>query len=337
MMEAKPLKARLKQLWSWFRLLMGLIGLVVLVTLVDPQEVSAAIQEANWLYLLPAWGLLLASTATKTARWFLLLRRKEVKMRFGRLFGTYLIGAFYSQFLPGSSAGGDAMRIAETSVDTGRTTDSFSAVVIERGVGLTAIITTASLILLFTHHADIPPTLGYLVHFLSIAGITALLVLRFGWFVEPAARLMERLGLDGVAEKGRKLGAAFQHDLAETRVLMAMIGLSLLANFFSMTCYYLVLLAITSPVSYLDFISLVALIVTIEVIPLTPGSLGIREGAYVFFLAFLGVDDHAALIIGLLVRLITWTQGLMGGLILLERGLKGRSAYNSAPSANAEL
>jgi len=98
-----------------------------------------------------------------------------------------------------------------------------------------------------------------------------------------------------------------------------MVALSLLANAFSMTSFYLLALAVYPPLPYLAFISVVALIVTLEIIPLTPGALGLREGAYVFFLGFLGVPEPIALTIGLLGRLLSWTQALMGGGILLQR------------------
>jgi uncharacterized protein (TIRG00374 family) len=70
--------------------------------------------------------------------------------------------------------------------------------------------------------------------------------------------------------------------------------------------------------------------VTIEIIPLTPGSLGIREGAYVFFLGYLAIAEPTALSIGLLIRLITWTQAIIGGMILMQRGLSRPSAKTGA-------
>lgn len=316
----RPEKSGGSSLWRWVRLLMGVIGLLLLVTVVDVRQVSAALRDANWSYLLLAWALTMASTVTKTARWWLLMRQNQVKIGFQRLLGTYLIGTFYSQFLPGSAAGGDAMRMAESSVDTGQAVNSVSSVIIERAIGLISIVTTASLILLINRPDGIPKAFMLVIDALTICGITALVVLRFGWFVGPITRLMTRLKLGKLAQKVRDLSDALQSDLGNIRVLAWMVALSLLANFFSMTAFYLALLAVTEPVSYFGFISIVALIVTIEAIPLTPGSLGIREGAYVFFLGYLDVPEATALSIGLLIRVLGWTQALMGGLILMQRG-----------------
>lgn len=311
----------MQRIWSWVRLGMGIIGLVALFELVDINDVSDTLAEANVLYFIPAWLLLMASTAVKTWRWQLLIRKNNVSTTFGRLFGTYLIGAFYSQFLPGSSAGGDAMRMAESSVDTGRAVDSVSSVLIERAVGLISVVTTAALILLFLRPEGIPMEMSLLVYGLSAAGIGALAILRFGWFVPTITHLMTRFKLGKFAQKVSSLSQSLQGDLGEPRILIQMVLLSLLANFFSMTSYYVILLAVTEPVSYLAFIPIVALISTLEIVPLSPGSLGIKEAAYVFFLGYLDVSEHAALGIGLLIRFVSWTQALLGGLILLERGL----------------
>lgn len=327
---------KFSRVWSWVRLLMGLLGLAALFTLVDLQDVRAAIAEADLRYLIPASLLLLLSTMVKSYRWLLLLRRHDGRLSFWRLFGTYMIGTFYSQFLPGAAAGGDAMRMAETSVDTGRTADAVSSVMIERAIGLMTVLSSASLILLLRRNGDIPLELTLVVHTLSVLGLLALIVLRFGWFLGPLVRLLERLRLAKIALKLSHLSSALQGDLGQGRILAQMVVLSLLANFLSMTAYYLCMVAVGDHASYLSFIALAALIVTLEALPLTPGALGVREGAYVFFLGILGVSEYHALTIGLLVRVITWAQALAGGLVLLERGIRRRSLNQVQPSASIE-
>jgi uncharacterized protein (TIRG00374 family) len=273
---------------------------------------------------------MLLSTAVKTLRWLVLLRENGVNVSFQRLFGTYLIGSFYSQFLPGSSAGGDAMRMAESSIDTGRTIDSVASVLVERAIGMVSIIGTASLILLLLEPEHIPLAFEVIIYALAVLGIGALVALRFGLFIGVFSKILNQVGLKRISENLHALSDALRGDLGEPRILIMMVVLSLLANGLSMTPFYLALVAITTPVPYLAFISLVALIVTIEIIPLTPGSLGIREGAYVFFLGYLAIAEPTALSIGLLIRLITWTQAIIGGMILMQRGLSRPSAKTGA-------
>lgn len=325
-------QSKVKSIWSWVRLVMGIVGLFALFELVDMHKVGDTLAEANLVYFIPAWVLIMASTGVKTWRWMLLLRKNHVETTFGRLFGTYLVGAFYSQFLPGSSAGGDAMRMAESSVDTGRAVDSVSSVLIERAIGLISVVTTAALILLTVQPDGIPLEMSLLIYGLSAAGIIGLIILRFGWFVPTIVRWITHFKMGRFAHKVERLSDSLQGDLGQPRLLVQMVLLSLLANFFSMTSYYVTLLAVTEPVSYLGFISIVALISTLEIIPLTPGSLGIKEGAYVFFLGYLSVSEPNALSIGLLIRFVGWTQAVLGGLILLERGARPIQRRSTEPN-----
>lgn len=313
--------SRIKQLWHILRLLLGAIGILILLQVVDIQDVSKAITSANPAFLLMAWVLNLASMGFKTARWQILLQENHLEMSFRRLFGTYLIGTFYSQFLPGSSAGGDAMRMAESSVDTGRAVDAVASVIIERGIGLTTIVTTSSLILLLDRPVGIPAPVHILIHSLSILGIGGLILLRFGWFLGAIIQILSRIGLRQIGAKVKHLSQALQGDLGEGRILLSMIVLSLLANLCGTAASYLVLTSISEPVPFLGFFSLITLIVTLEIIPLTPGSLGIREGAYVFFLGFLGISQAHALTSSILIRLLGWLMAMLGGGILLQRAI----------------
>ncbi|MFP4324251.1 MAG: lysylphosphatidylglycerol synthase transmembrane domain-containing protein [Anaerolineales bacterium] len=323
--------SRTQAIWRWVRILMGAVGLILLIGLVDGEDVWQTLRTAQFIYFVPAWALLFLSTSTKTLRWWVVLRQTAVTIGFRRLLGTYLIGTFYSQFLPGSSAGGDAMRMAESSVDTGQGVSSVAAVIVERLVGLVTILCTASLILLVLRPPDVPFGVTALVYTLAVGGVLGLVVLRFGWFVGLGVHSLTRLGLHKIGEKVRALSLALRGGLGTGPTLTQLIVLSLIANFFSMSAFYLALLALAEPVPYFSFITFVALIVTLEVIPLTPGSLGIREGAYVFFLGYLGIAEADALGISLLIRVLTWSLGLVGGLVLMQRGMQSSGAVVSPP------
>jgi uncharacterized membrane protein YbhN (UPF0104 family) len=99
--------------------------------------------------------------------------------------------------------------------------------------------------------------------------------------------------------------------------------LSLLVNVSEMLASYLVTLAVVGPVPFFSFMPLTALIITLQGVPITPGSLGTRESLYVFFLGLVGVSEPQALSIGLLVLMLNWLRGFVGGLVLLKRNLPG--------------
>jgi uncharacterized membrane protein YbhN (UPF0104 family) len=145
--------------------------------------------------------------------------------------------------------------------------------------------------------------------------------LRRGWGLGRVARLLARLRLGTASQHLGALSQALQSDLGHWHVLGRGVGLSLLVNASLMTVSYLVTLAVAGPTPVLSFMALAVLIITLQGIPITPGSLGMREGLYVFFLGLLGIGQARALSVGLLVLMLHWLQGFIGGLVLLQRSL----------------
>lgn len=300
---------------------LGITGLVVLLMLVDVDAVAAALRGAAFYYMIPAIGLMLLATAAKARRWMIALRQLEIFTPYPRLVGTYLIGVFYSQFLPGSSAGGDTMRIAESAVESGRPVDSALAVIVERVVGLVSIFVAASFILVFIKSPGLPLEMELMLHLISIGLVIGLFMLYRGWGIRRVEIILTRFHMPGLSEKIADVSNALRNGLGQPRVLGQMVVFSWLANMFSLTAFYLVTLAVTEPLPYFTFIAMFTLVVTVEGIPLTPGALGVREGAYVFFLKYLDVGKNHALSVALLVLTLNWFLAVCGGLVSMHRSL----------------
>ncbi len=345
MTESTPRSTRLnwKRIWNWSRLVLGVGGLgIVIYSVSERDALIDGLLKVNLWWVLVALLLNFAATVIKTGRWWLVLQQSDIpNLKPSRLLGTYLVGMFFSQFMPGSSMGGDAMRMVEMSADSGKAAASVASVMIERVVGMLTILSTASLILLFTSYEELSLTFELAMHFLAVGGIAALFVLRMGWFVEPFAKLLTRFKLGKIADKVVSLSSALRSQLGSGRILFYMVLLSFLANAMTMTGAYLVLVGFGETVPYFAFIPLMCMAVAVELIPLSPGALGLREATYVAFLTgFLGVAESASLGTALVVRAISMVHGVIGGLILVNRGIsanqKGKTqASTTAPSTTS--
>ncbi|MBI5930117.1 MAG: flippase-like domain-containing protein [Chloroflexi bacterium] len=342
MTETTPTKRTLtlnwKKIWNWGRLILGVGGLGIVVYSVSERDALVdGLLKVNLWWVLVALLLNFGATLIKTGRWWLVLQESDIpNLKPSRLLGTYLVGMFFSQFMPGSSMGGDAMRMVEMSADSGKAASSVASVMIERVVGMLTILGTASLILLVTSYKELSLTFELAMHFLSISGIIALFVLRMGWFVEPFAKLLTRFKMGKIAKQIVALSEALQSQLGRGRVLFYMVLLSFLANAMTMTGAYLVLVGFGETVPYFAFIPLMCMAVAVELIPLSPGALGLREATYVAFLTgFLGVAESASLGTALVVRAISMVHGVIGGLILVSRGISAnqRGKVNSNTTA----
>ena len=313
---------RFKNVWNWTRLILGLIGLVLVVYAVSEEDALLdTFLQVDLLLIFVAFTMHVIATIVKTIRWWLVLQESQIQIGFQRLLGTYLVGIFFSQFMPGSSVSGDAMRMVETSADTGRAVTSVSSVLIERAIGMVTIVASASIFMIIAPQDDLTGTLVYwILHALTFVGITGLVILRTGWFVEPLGRVLHMMRLGTIASKITTLSQSLQGHLGKGRMLLNMVILSSIANLLIMTASYIVLLSLGESTPYVAFIPLIALAAAVEVIPLSPGALGLREATYVTFLStYLDVSPAAALSTALLVRMLAWALAIIGGLIFVAR------------------
>lgn len=333
----RPKRFSYARLWNWFRLLIGLLGLsLVIYSVAREDALLDTFLSVDLWYIFIAFVLTIFATIIKTWRWALVLTYSQVQISFQRLFGTYLVGTFFSQFMPGSSMGGDAMRMVEMSADSGRTLTSVSSVLVERVIGLLTIIVSASAILLLIPHDKLTGTaVSWIIHTLAVLGLIGLAILRMGWFVEPVVNILNTFKLGGIGKKITMLSDALRGQLGETSLLVKMIILSFLANAATMTAAYMALLSLGNHASYFSFIPLIALTVAVEIIPISPGALGLREATYVaFFTTYLDIPQSVALATALLVRGIGLALGIIGGVIFIARSIDKTPEAKSSPTSS---
>lgn len=312
------LKRHRARVLLWLRLVIavGLMGLVLALVAQDHEQLV----RVNWNWVPFAWVMLLVSTMVKALRWSLLVRQSRMNVSFRRLLGTYLVGAFFNTILP-TSFGGDAVRAVDTAAKTGRGADATSSVVIERGIGLLAVVGGGSVFALVLEPGKVPVGFIFVVHMMFLAGVLVLLILREGWFLGPIAMLMTRLNLGRLVLKVRSLQTAMTDHLGRPGILLLMLVLSILANALSMGATYLVLCAVTKPIPLAAFVPMIALSTVAELLPISIAALGVKESAYIFFLGLAGVGHSEAGVVAIIMRVLTWGLALLGGLVFLLRTL----------------
>jgi uncharacterized protein (TIRG00374 family) len=322
------LKQHRARLFLWLRLLIafGLMAFVISLVARDQRK----LQEVDWRLVPVAFLLTLISMVVKAGRWSLLIRQSRMNISFSRLLGTYMVGAFFNTILP-SNVGGDAVRAVDTAAKSGRVADSTSSVLIERGIGMLAIVTAGTICGVLLKPGTVPLLFLLAVYAMFITGIVGIVILRQGWFMEPIVSLLRRLKLGRVADKAHNLQIAFSGHLGRPGILLSMFFLSVIANALTMGSVYLVLFAVTDPVPVLAFVPMISLCTTAEVIPLSPASLGVKESAYVFFLGLIGVNNAAAGVIALIVRVMDWSRALVGGVVFLSRTVRAERAHRQPP------
>lgn len=263
----------------------------------------------EWLgaaFMVTAGGIILSAL-----RWQRVLAALDVPARMSSLVSHQFAGLFVGNFLP-STIGGDVLRVARLSAANGRGPDSFASVVLERLTGwvVLPVITLTALALnpgLLRLGLASQAALAVSVGTLSLLG----LVLAVASSDRMGRRLAEHDGLVrffravhlGLVRFRRHPGLAFEVLVAGFVYQFAVVLAAFLASE-----------ALRLNVGWTAMMAFMPAVAIVQVLPITIGGLGVREGAFVLFLSRsgLGVSTNEAIALGLLIYAVNLVVSLVG-------------------------
>jgi uncharacterized membrane protein YbhN (UPF0104 family) len=241
-------------------------------------------------------------------RWQQVLRLFDAHVPLPTLTRHYFAGQFVSNVMP-STVGGDVVRIARCAKNVDSTTIAFGSVVLERLSGMIALP------LLVIIGFALKPSLLHADH-AWLALVTAAGTLgALGLIVIMAGHP----GLAGRFASNenwtRFIGAVFvgvdraRRDLGQATVVL---GTALLYQVSIVGAYALIFRALDVDVPIAAALAFVPAVSMLQVIPISFGGLGVREGALVGFRHGLGISGGAAVTAGLLWYASLFVVSLIG-------------------------
>jgi uncharacterized membrane protein YbhN (UPF0104 family) len=273
--------------------------------------------------LVLAAGLQLAGIFISALKWWLLLRAAEQPVAYLWTVRTYLVGHFFSNFLP-TSIGGDAVRVIRLSQLIGRLGLAIASVFVERITGFLAltIIGWVGLGLNLDSFGDNWQLRWAMISGLLAASGAVLLALSAPWTVG----LLSRLPLPNVLDwrgKLRSMADALAQFYADRGALTLVLLLAFIYQISWIALNIVVAQALLIAVPW----SFIALMVPISdivgLLPIFFNNLGAREGIYTLLLGLLGVVAAQALALSLLVFGLRLVVSLLGGVVLLLESALG--------------
>ena len=298
-----------KRLVAVGRIGLSAVALVIIVRRVHPSELDLEWKGHNVAWLVAAILVTFAGVVLSAVRWQRVLAALGIHDRVGTLVKHHLAGLFVSSFLP-STVGGDVLRVSRLSASNGEAPNTFASVVLERLTGwiVLPIITLVALIVnrgLFrvdenTHYALI----------IAIVTLVALGLLLWGvGHPKIGGRLTSNAGW-------RRFSGAVHYGI-DTLRRHPSDAISVLASGFAyqlavVLAAFLAALALGLHPGITALLAFVPAIAIVQVLPITVGGLGVREGAFALFLVPLGVPEQKALALGLLVYAINLAVSLLG-------------------------
>ncbi|MGI9023775.1 MAG: lysylphosphatidylglycerol synthase transmembrane domain-containing protein [Acidimicrobiales bacterium] len=266
-------------------------------------------QASTIPWLVVALVVWMAAVALSVVRWQRVLDAIDHPAPASALTSYTLAGLFVANFLP-STIGGDVLRVVRLSADNGDAPASFASVVLERLTGFVVLpmITLAAL-------AVDPSLLGLgaaskLALALSVASLVALVAILA---VAASTRLGGRLANH---ENWPRFVGAVHLGIDRIRRRPAAAATVMVSSF----AYQLTIIlaafaasrALGLTVGLVPLLAFVPVVAIAQVLPISVGGLGLREGALVLLLAPLGVGAAKATALGLLLYGINLVVSLLG-------------------------
>jgi uncharacterized protein (TIRG00374 family) len=309
------------RLITLFKIAVSLGLIAYLFTRIDLTQVGAALESANYWYLLPAALLFMGAMSNAGLKWYILLRAQGINVPFRAVLSYTYIGFFFNNFLP-ANVGGDLMRGYGLARYTDQAAEVAVSVVVDRIVGLMAFMSSAVVAaLVATFIMDQKNLQG-----IEVAAIIGLGVIATGFMVILSRRvraLIERLFawklLVPFAPIYSRLSVALNAYRHSYAALLLAFCTSLLTLVLTNFTDYLIAQSLGGGIRLIYIFLFNPIIAFVLLVPISVGGLGVTQAVYPFFYGLAGVPDSLAFTVSLLKQLIIYVTSLVGGMLWWRR------------------
>ena len=301
-----------------------LIGAGLIVLLFHRQDIRWAdiAETMSHLSAQPAWLaatllLVLLCLLCGAARWWTALAGLGVNLSRTRVAALFMVGHFFNGFFLGST-GGDVARAFYVAREThGQRTHAVTSIIVERlaGVAVLLLLTMAGF-LITSEYYHLPLVLA-LVGGLAAATLVVLIGLPDLPRIARWPLVRQVVRHPRLAPMVQKFYAALSLCHAQPRLILRLLGWSLLQHVFAIASWLTLAWGLGFHFGTLDFVLLVPAVLTAQMIPITPGGLGVREGAAVTLLPVAGMVPHEAMLLSLASFAASLVWSAAGGVVFV--------------------
>lgn len=235
------------------------------------------IRNINPAYFVTAAGLYIAAQLLSTIRWKLLLPEMfSVK----RLFSLYMIGAFFSSFLPGV-IGGDMVKAYYLNKDTKKMGMTLASIFMDRYMGYVSLMIVGITAFPFAqkYFGNSPYKWSLPLIFAAfVVGSLMFFGLRFGRRFKILSDLYEYLGT----------------IRSQKKIIAKTLLLSIFIQFVNFFMVVILAVAMGENIPLLVLFVFLPIVVTLTTLPISISGLGVREGAFVVLLGLIGVRPEVS-------------------------------------------
>ena len=303
------------------KLSVSIILLVVLFSRIDVAQLWQTARLASVPWLLAAIAIFAVSTVVAVWRWNLLLKTQHIEIAGPSLAGTYLVAAYFNNFLP-SNIGGDVIRIGDTARRTNSKTLATTVVLMDRILGLIALAFVAALGATAVgrlHHTAAPIWPVWLwAGFLAGAAATTPAVFAPAGF----GRLLRPLTVfhpEWVGDRITTLTGALARFGAEPGALLGAFAGAVWVQAALVLYYFAVAYALHLDITFWDLAVVVPMSFVVQLLPVSVGGFGVREAFFSYYFHRIGQPIEDAVLLSLVAQALLMIFSLSGLAIYIWR------------------
>ncbi len=313
-----------KSTWlSVAKIVVSIVLLAVVSRSIDFDGVAAILLRIPVSTVVVVVILIALQTLVQGMRWWMVLSAIWGPMPIAHIVRLTFVGVFFNQVLP-TSVGGDAVRVWQVRRGGVRVRTAIKSVLLERiwGVLVLSFLVAIGLLYLGERIDNAPLRLGLIATFpLALGGValmTSFDLMPPSFHKRPLLGSLARLGGDA-----RKL--FLSPVLASQLFLLSVIGHTL-----SALVVYALAAGLQLDLSLWVCLAIVPSVLLATLIPLSFAGWGLREGAMIVLLGYLGTAADAALAVSLVFGVAMIIAALPGCLFWLQ--WREASSVNAQPS-----
>jgi uncharacterized protein (TIRG00374 family) len=292
------------------RLVVSLILLGFLLWKMDLSVLGHYFINVNPLMFIAAIFLILCAIGIRAYRWTTMMTAYNIKLSFRKSFGLIQVGNFFGQFLP-MTVGGDMVRTWQAHRDGLPLKASIHTVLLDRLFGFVSL-----LVIILVGIPALPQIVPKPQAIWLLAGTVSLAL----------AGLLSTLFLDRLTRRfhqGRVLREISEFSVCARR-LVANVSLSLpvfiaciATHLLSITAIKVLADGVGANVGLYQMLLLMPPVILMAMLPFSLAGWGVREGAMVFALGYIGISAEQSFAISILMGLLSLLVSLPGGLVML--------------------
>lgn len=272
----------------------------------------------------PAWIALAVATfifmqSMSVWRWRRLLRAQHIEVSTQSLRESIWVSLFFNNFLP-SNIGGDVVRIADTAAAAGSKTLATTVVLVDRALGLTALILVASCGAFAASLMGIHVPGARWLWLVSGAGvliaIPVIAIPKLTAYLLLPARMLKRPWVD---ERVQRLEDAINRFRETPSAVAGSFGGALVVQITIVAFYLLTAQGLSVPLPILLGAVLIPVSLAVQMAPLSINGFGVREAVFAFFFRRFGLPIDAAVALSLVSTGLVMGLSLVGGFMFLRR------------------